>query len=336
MDFLKIFLGEDKMMLKAKQKGFTLLELLVVITLLAILSVGALVAYEGIGKNAQNVGAANNITVADSAVRNFAALESVYPNQWDNLVNVDDGSVNDFIADETRSFITSLDLAAVNTASSATGAKIAAAMKKAGITEFQSLLSTSAFPEGAIPNEQWNESAPGVTNPADEMEIDYTAATAASPAVATIPANSDISVFANGGSGTCTVGGVSMATPKAGAALTNSAALNRINDVLDSDVCHLVLAVGFGKDVPGSTLNSKVAISTAPTYVSDNINPAEDYARYVALFHVGSGDTSATATPATQATVTEFRKKAKLIGIVDTEGRAIDQAIAGAFEEENE
>ncbi|PPD51502.1 MAG: hypothetical protein CTY12_07715 [Methylotenera sp.] len=33
------------MMLKAKQKGFTLLELLVVITLLAI-SVGALVAYD--------------------------------------------------------------------------------------------------------------------------------------------------------------------------------------------------------------------------------------------------------------------------------------------------
>ncbi len=53
-------------MLQNNQKGFTLLELLVVITLLATLSVGALVAYEGIGENASNVAAANNIKVADS------------------------------------------------------------------------------------------------------------------------------------------------------------------------------------------------------------------------------------------------------------------------------
>ena len=48
------------MMLKAKQKGFTLLELLVVITLLAILSVGALVAYDGLTEKAQASATSNN------------------------------------------------------------------------------------------------------------------------------------------------------------------------------------------------------------------------------------------------------------------------------------
>lgn len=327
------------MMLKAKQKGFTLLELLVVITLLAILSVGALVAYEGIGKNAQNVGAANNIAVADGAVRNYAALENVYPNQWDNLVNLDDGTVNDFIAPQTRNFIAALDLNEVNTTSSATGASIVNALVNAGLTEYQSLQSTSVFPPNAIPNETWNESAPGVTNPADELELAYTAATATSPATVDIDTfavggEAFLSVFASGSGdlatpGACTVAGEDLRTNVSGTQVNTSAALNRINDVLDSDLCHLVVAVGLGKDVPGTTLNSKVAISTAPTYVSDNINPSVNYARYIGLFHVGSAE------DATPTAVTEFRNKAKLLAIVDTEGRNIDQAIDGAFEEEN-
>ena len=48
--------------LQAKQKGFTLLELLVVITLLATLAVGAMVAYEGIGENAKDVASAITLT----------------------------------------------------------------------------------------------------------------------------------------------------------------------------------------------------------------------------------------------------------------------------------
>jgi len=67
-----------------KQQGFTLLELLVVITLLAVLAVGALVAYDDVGDKAEASAAANSAVGTDTALRQFKAVTNVYPNQWDN------------------------------------------------------------------------------------------------------------------------------------------------------------------------------------------------------------------------------------------------------------
>jgi prepilin-type N-terminal cleavage/methylation domain-containing protein len=313
---------------KMKQKGFTLLELLVVITLLAILSVGALVAYEGIGENAQEVGAANSIKTADSSIRTFRAVEGRYPNQWDNLVNLDDGAVNNFIATQTQAFIAPFDLAAANTANAALATNIGNALNSVGINEFQSLTSAAVFPAGTNPNEAWNESAPGVTNPADELEL---ADDNGVLDLASLPTAANLSVFASGAAGTgCTAGGQNLANAVGGAVL-NSTRLNRINDTLDNDGCHLVVAVGFGKDVPGTTVDSRVSISTAPTYVSNTINPSVNYARYIALLHLGSADEDGTTPTVIQAE--DIRAQAKLIAVVDTEGRAIDESIAGAYQQ---
>ncbi len=315
------------------QKGFTLLELLVVITLLAVLSVGALVAYEGIGENAQEVGAANNIKTADSAIRTFAALENVYPNQWDNLVNGDDGTVNQFIAEQTQAFIAPLDLEAVSTTSAPLATAIAASLNAVGVNEFQTLLAAGqSFAPGVNPNEVWNESSPGVTVPADELEFEFDA-NGALDFTDNIAENfTHLSVFASDSgdgatAGGCTVGGQNLAAAVGGPVLS-SQALNRINDALDNDGCHLVVAVGFGKDVPGTTLDSRASISTAPTYVSNNINPSENYARFIALFHVGSAEDGQTAIQ-----VEDIRPRARLIAVVDTEGRTIDESISGAFAE---
>ena len=310
---------------KMKQKGFTLLELLVVITLLAILSVGALVAYEGIGENAEAVGAANSIKTADSSIRTFRAVEGVYPNQWDNLVSVDDGTANNFIADQTKAFIAPLNLVAVAT-DPTLAAKIGNALNSVGINEFQSLLSTATF-TNTNPNEAWNESAPGVSIPADELEL---AADGTVEYAGAAPTAANLSVFASGAAGTCTVGGQDLKAA-VGGDLTDSTRLNRINDTLDNDGCHLVVALGFGKDVPGTTIDSRVAISTAPTYVSKNINPSVNYARYIALLHLGSADEDG-ATP-TVIQAEDIRAQAKLIAVVDTEGRAIDESIAGAYQQ---
>ncbi|MDO9283105.1 MAG: type II secretion system protein, partial [Methylotenera sp.] len=84
-----------QMMLQSKQKGFTLLELLVVITLLAVLSVGALVAYEGVGETAEATAAANNTVTSDRAIRNYRAVTGAYPEQWDNLSEEDTGEAFD-------------------------------------------------------------------------------------------------------------------------------------------------------------------------------------------------------------------------------------------------
>ncbi len=95
--------------------------------------------------------------------------------------------------------------------------------------------------------------------------------------------------------------------------------------VLNLDQCNLVLALGFGHDAAHSTNNSSVAISTAPTYLSKDINPATSYARYVALFHVGA-DTDGD----NDILVGELFAKPRLLAVVDTEGKAIDQSIAAS------
>lgn len=318
-----------------KQDGFTLLELLVVITLLAIISLGALAAYEGLGEIAEETAASNNIAASDRAIRTFAAREGVYPNQWDNLVNLDDGTVNDFIAEETQEFIGTLDLAAV---AAPERLAIVTAMQNAGITEFQSLVSTSTFAPGSIPNESWNESNPAaIVDPADELEVEIDDATGL-PVIefdGAAAAAANISIVASGGAaGACTVDGAASLASTVSTTDTDpitSAVLNRINDLLDDDGCHLVLAVGFGKDVPGTTLETSVAIAGAPTFTSADVNPSENYARYLALFYIGTSDEDG----ATPTQVTEFRNQAKLLAVVDTEGNNIDQTIAGAFQEDD-
>jgi len=320
-------------MMKAKQQGFTLLELLVVITLLAVLSVGALVAYEGIGENASNVSAANNIKTADSAIRAFRAVENRYPNQWDNLANLGGevvGGAFETLAPATRAFFgQAVGLTAANASVQAAMMSLA----RVGVTEYQTLTTAAVRPANVPPNEFFNESAPGVNVPADEIEVELNAdgtlnnINEATFAMSIVPSG--------GATGTCTFDGINLAqnflaaTEPTVAGLGASTKLNRINDALDADGCHLVVALGFGKDVPGTTLGSRVAISTAPTYTNGTvINPANNYARYIALFHLGSDDEDA---PDNTVAADELFDRARLLAVVDTEGRNIDTAIAGAF-----
>ncbi len=314
-------------MIKSKQKGFTLLELLVVITLLAVLSVGALVAYEGLGENASNVAAANNIKTADSAIRAYRALENVYPNQWDNLANEGgelSGGAVDTLSNATKSFFGQVAIDPAN----ATHEAVLKSLAAVGISELQTLTAAAVLPVGLSPNEFFNESAPGVANPADEVEwIDDGEYDAPGPfSMSIVPSGSTTTA--------CELDGADLNTNFNGAAVTElvvgngfSHKLNRINDALDSDGCHLVVALGFGKDVPGTTLGSRVAISTAPTYTNGNIvNPSVHYARYIALFHVASAEDGEDEIEAG-----DVLPRARLIAVVDTEGRNIDQAIAGSF-----
>jgi prepilin-type N-terminal cleavage/methylation domain-containing protein len=320
-----------------RQQGFTLLELLVVITLLAIISVGALVAYEGIGENAADAAAANNIKTADSSIRAYRAVENKYPNQWDNLANLGGeltGGAFSVLADATKEFFGRVTLT-TGDGTTATDA-ILRSLQEVGVNELQTLTTAAVRPAGLAPNEFFNESAPGVNVPANEVEWEWEdGAWDEDPGTFAISVVTSGGNAADGAAGNCTIAGATgnlaenfngVAEVGAGG-VGASRKLNRINDALDSDVCHAVIAVGFGKDVPGTTLGSRVAISTAPTYTNgDVINPSQHYARYVALFHVGSDDDEDGIIQAG-----EVLSKARLLAVVDTEGRNIDTAIAGAF-----
>ncbi|NOQ93709.1 MAG: prepilin-type N-terminal cleavage/methylation domain-containing protein [Methylophaga sp.] len=335
--------------LQAKQKGFTLLELLVVITLLATLSVGAMVAYDGIGENASDTAAANSLVAAESAIRNYRAVESEFPGQWDNLTNVDgslDGSgaipatngMGQLLAKETKAFLGQWKQDSIDTDVTTTVyAKVASALGEVGLGELQAIDSDSAFAAGIVPNLALNESNTNVTNPGDELVVfedddDELAAQFEDTDITTVA----LSIFASSGkneAGTdvacTTTGGAKLDTHLDATTVTNNKKLNLINDAMESDVCSMVIALGYGKDVPGTTIDSRVAIAQVPTVSTTDVNAAENYARAIALFQVGFDGFDGTDADGV-ISASEIFTKARLVGVVDPEGRAIDTVLAAA------
>ncbi len=320
--------------LQAKQKGFTLLELLIVITLIAVLATAALTAYNGIGESASDTAAANNLLDAQSSLNNYRAIEAGYPNQWDNLANVDGidtGGMKILRGTATNAFFGQLTLAAADVAPSTTSVwrAVGNSLNSVGVEELQAVDSTAAFAVGYVPNLALNESYPLTTNPGSEFSVwesDVSGALFDGAAIASTSVGVSIVPSVTLGAG-CVLGtgGPSLATDFAAVTVTNNTRLNLINDALDSEICSLVIAVGFGKDVPGSTSGDKVEIAQVPTLGTNNVNPSTEYARAIALFHLGTDDNEDGVIDAT-----EILNKARLIGVVDPEGRTRDEVIAAA------
>ncbi|MEQ1638614.1 MAG: prepilin-type N-terminal cleavage/methylation domain-containing protein [Methylococcales bacterium] len=306
---------------QAKQSGFTLLELLVVITLLAILSVGALVAYEGVGDNAQATAAANNIAGTDRAIRNYRAVTQLYPDQWDSLVTTT-GSAPAFLAPTTTAAFANLTLPlSVSTGDFRDLLDTYTQNVGLGALQVRTVVPATLNVE---PNLQHNEGAAGT----DAAELDFDAVTNFAIMASYNEGDAAVSIPA----AACTINGVAIpatqldGTTAAGVAGAGKR-LNAINDSLVASQCQFVLALGFGHDAAHSTSNSSVAIATPPTFVGKNINAARNYGRYVALFHAGFDGANA-GTVNNNITADELLKTPRLIAVVDTEGKAIDQAIA--------
>lgn len=331
-------------MLKNKQGGFTLLELLVVITLLALLSVGALVAYDGVGDNASSTAAANNMQTVDRTIRQYQAVTGNYPNQWDILSDAADPALpfDGIAADpdledadvilplEGRKAFGGWNVAAAG----ATGIAVLNALAEYGIDELQAVHLTAAGTlEGAntVPNTTHNE---GTTPASAEVE-------AGDQGVATVNGATwnTLSIFPAGAG--CTAGGQTIAnnfdgeTPLAGDQLMR---INSINDFLEDRTCNLILALGFGGDAGKSMQNSSVQMTSAPTYASRKVNPAINYGRFVGLFHVAAGaeddtldlDDNTPLTAGEVITESNVFDKPRLIAVLTPEGKTLDEVLAEA------
>lgn len=310
--------------LKADQGGFTLLELLVVITLIAALAVGALIAYDGVGDKAQAAAGADANVKVDNAIRQYKAVTNSYPNQWDNLAS--GASLISALPTQLTSVISRMSLGAA-------ASNVTLSLGRAGINELQEWLNADAANNttGVIPNLAHNESF----NPQNAQEQEHFE----NNVIGADGPISDIAVVLAGfadGTGQCEANGQTVPTTPALApfAAGDNYIQNRYSDSLEGDECHLVVALGFGSDAAASTTNSSVSIGKAPSFgktdtanPTNNVDPNIHYSRYIGLFLVGS-DTSGDG----DITDGEYLNKARLLTIIAPDGTIADQNLATAVQ----
>lgn len=294
------------MQFKKKQQGFTLLELLVVITLLAILSVGAIMAYDGLTESAQAAAKSNNTAALDRSIRAYATIAQKYPNNYDHLVTNTGASLT-FSAD-----ITNTHLANANITDPAFRAVFDQMFEKKGIDTIK-VRQIAAITPDLVPNLQHTNGA--------GTDVSATA----------ISAITDFAIVPDTNSAglPCSIAGTVIANKLNGEAVSIEDAnhLNALNNQLEIANCDLIVAFGFGHDAAHSTFKSKAEIATAPTHTTEEVNPAKNYARYVALFRMGAdknGDDNIDAT--------ELFDKPRLLNVVCAEGHPIDEELAEALE----
>ena len=290
-----------------KQSGFTLLELVIVIAILAVIGGAALVAYDGLDTKAAKSQATFNLAAIDKGVRLSKAITGNYPDDLDLVVNSDatiaTHTGNTAVSAATGGFfsrvpreIEGLD----NDTSSGDGlfsfypltAEMVAALADVGIDSVRGIPIANDTASIALPNRAFDDSPTG--------------------AGAEVAVNTGLVVPI-------------VKSLNHGAANSND--LNAITG-LDASTTHIVVALGLGNNssiVSDDTGVNSANFSEAPFY-SDLAST--EYGRFYLLFHVAS-DTTGGATP-NKIDAEEVFSEPRFVGVLDAKGNWLDQEFADA------
>jgi len=282
-----------------KQGGFTLLELLVVVGLMAAVAVVAVSTYDDADASASISTDLSNIQAIDQGVRNYAGKHNGnFPNQLDSLLTTA-GDPYVALATDTKAVLQALPVAGT------IGANILGNLEDNGIEELQFIgVNTDAGVYKKDPNALHPESS------GNGIEADADTATkltiVANKLTGTTTANTTCKVDTVDYSAANTI----LADTAAGANV-----LNAISDQFESNVCNIVVAFGVGGD---AAANSDGAIgATSSDAVKDK---ATQYSRYLALFHVAQ-DGYATGELDGEIQADEVFAKPRFVGVINPLGQ---------------
>jgi len=280
-----------KRMNKAPRGGFTLLELLVVVAILATVAGGLLVSYDGLETDAAEGTATFNIAALDKAVRAYKVMNKTYPDNLDSLV------VNNAAAFSVAlpAKLQGVDGSETTDAVSGDDGKLAfhtltaagaGALVGAGVTTLRSIDGTLTNEPTNIPNRVFDEPTRGrgVSVP--------------------VAAGARVALIETIGLGA-----------------TDS---TRLRDIagLDATRQHIVAAFGLGNNSTMCGPDVQGVLSEAPFYTKVE---RDEYGRFLLLFHLGTdADNSGT----TGDVGGEYFSTAKFLGVLDTRGDWLDEEYA--------
>lgn len=294
------------------QRGFTLLELLVVVAILAVIAGALMVAYDGLQSKAAKGAASYNIAAVDQGVRTFKVVSGSYPNSLDSMLSSSDGTSGNGDA-AIGSLTTGLKsrvgkaklgdgVGGVLTDADAEAAAVAS-LSNVGITSLRYLSEATASPDCSSASAQTAVNIPNRI---------FDAATTGCGAAATLAADSYISVVES----SC-IADFSGSTPATSATLTDITGL-----AVGS--CHLVAALGLGNNstIVSDLIGTNAAnFSEAPAY--NDVDKTE-YGRYVLLFLIGTDSADADTTFGSS----EILTNARFVGVLDANGGWMDESLA--------
>lgn len=287
-----------------KQSGFTLLELVIVIAILAVIGGAALVAYDGLDKKAAKSQATFNLAAIDKGVRMSKVITGNYPDNLDLVVDSDatlaDPTGAAAVSADTNGFFSRVPRSiegADNDETTGDGlfsfyplsAEMVTAFDEVGMDSFRGIVAANDTAAISLANRAFDGAPTGVG------------------AEVAIQLNRVVPI---------------VKTQNHGSANSND--LAAITG-LPSDTAHIVVVLGLGNgsSIVSDDINVNSAnFSEAPFY-SDLAST--EYGRFYLLFHIAS---DADADDIIQAG--EVFSEARFVGVLDAEGNWLDQEFADA------